>query len=105
MGIKLLELIWSIYTGNAMNSCQILWDDFFQYMPKEAPRVDAIELRFGRFWSLYILDFLKEAKLDIGKDTNLFSTCDLKRYTASKDQTIFGSLRCFPMYIYWTHKT
>lgn len=99
MGIKLLEIVYIIYTGNAVNYWRILWDDFLQYIPKEAPKEDAIELTFSRLWSLYIFDLHKEAKLDMGNDTNLFSTLNLKRYTTSIDQTVLGPLRCFPMYI------
>lgn len=99
MGIKLMELVWSIYTSNAMNYGQILWDDFLQYIPKEAPREDATKLTFARFWSLCILDLHNDAMLDMGDDTKLFATRDLKRYTPSKNQTIFGPLRRLPRYI------
>lgn len=99
MEIKLPEIVRSIYTGNAVNYGQILWDDFLQYIAKEDPREDATELTFARFWSLCILDLHKDAKLDMGNDTNLFSTRDLKSYTASKDQIVFGPLRRLPMYI------
>lgn len=85
MGIKFLELVWSIFTGNAVKFGQFLWDDFLQYIPKETPRQDATELTFARFWSLCILDLHKEAKLDMGDESTLFITRDLKRYTPSKD--------------------
>ena len=56
MGLKLLELVWSIFTDNSINYEQILWDDFLQYIPKESPRQNPIELTFARFWSLCISD-------------------------------------------------
>ena len=96
MGIKLMELVWSIFTGNAMNYSQIIWDDFLQYMSKEAPREDTTELTFAHFWSLCISDLHKDSKLDMGDDTMLFATRDPKRYTPSKDQTKFGPLRRLP---------
>lgn len=99
MGIKLLEIIWSIFMGNAVNYGQILWDDFLQYVSKDAPKEGMNELTFARFWSLCIFDLQKDAKLSLGKDTNLFSSRDLKRYIASKDQTMFGPLRRLPMHI------
>lgn len=82
-----------------VNFGQILWEDFLQYVPKKSPKNDASELTFARFWSLYIYDLHKEAKVSMGDDTSLFITRDLKRYTPSKDQTIFGPLRHLPFYI------
>ena len=38
MGLKLLELVWSNFTGHDVNYGQILWDDFLQYIPKKSPR-------------------------------------------------------------------
>ena len=49
MGIKLLELVRSIFTGNPVNYGQILRDDFLQYIPKESPKEDATVLTFARF--------------------------------------------------------
>ena len=47
MGIKLLEIIWSIYIGNAVNYGIILWDDFLQYISKDAPKEGLKELTFA----------------------------------------------------------
>ena len=49
MGLKLLEIVWSIFTGNAVNDGQILLDDFLQYVPKENPREEPTELTFQAF--------------------------------------------------------
>lgn len=57
------------------------------------------ELTSARVWSLYLVDLHKDANLNLGNDTNLFSARDIKRYTASKDQTIFGPTRRLPIYI------
>ena len=99
MGMKLLDIIWSIYTGNAVNYGQFLWDDFLRYISKDAPKEGMSELTFARFWSLCIFDIHMEAMLSMGNNTNLFSICDLKRYIASKDQTMLGPIRRLPMYI------
>lgn len=99
MGLKLRELVWSLFTGNAVNFGQILWDDFLQYIRKENPKQDATELTFSRYWSLCVSYLYKEAQLGMGDDSTLFITRDLKKYTPSKDQTIFGPLKRLPMYI------
>ena len=67
--------------GNAVTYGQILWDNFFQYIPKKSPREDGNELTFALFWLLCILNLHKDSKLDMGDDTTLFATCDLKRYS------------------------
>ena len=85
MGKQLLDIVWSVYTGNAVNYGQIIWDDFLQYISKDAPKEGMIELTFARFWSLCLVDLHKDAKLSMGSDTNLFSACDLKMYNPSKD--------------------
>ena len=99
MGIKVKELVWSIFTANPVNYGQILWYDFLQYIPKESPRKVATQLTCARFWSLCILDLHKQAMLDMGDDSSLFVTRDLKRYIASKDQSMFGPLRRLPGHI------
>ena len=38
MWLHLLEILWSIFIGNAVNYGQILWDHFLWYLPKENPR-------------------------------------------------------------------
>lgn len=57
------------------------------------------KITFAYVWSLCIFDLHKEANMNMGNDTNLFSTHNLKRYTASKDQTIFGPICRLHMYI------
>ena len=99
MGLKLLELVWSIFTGRDVNYGQILWDDFLQYIPKESPRQNPSELTFARFWSLCISDLHADARIDMGGDINLFVTKDLKRYNPSSDQTIFCPIRRLPTHI------
>ena len=102
MGLKLIELVWSIFIGHDVNYGQILWDDFFQYTLKESPKVNPTELTFARFWSLYISDLHADAKLGMGNDIDLFVTKDLKMYTPSKDQPIFGPIRRLPVHILTT---
>ena len=102
MGLKLLELVWSIFTGHDANYGQILWDDFLQYIPKETLRETPTELTFARFWSLCISDLHRDAKLSMGSDINFFVTRDLKRYPPSKDQYVFEPLRRFPIHILTT---
>ena len=102
MGLKLLELVWSIFTGHDVNYGQILWDDFLQYIPKETPKENPIELTFARFWALCISDLHHDANLNMGNDINLFITRDLKRYAYSKDQSIFGPIRRLPIHILTT---
>lgn len=54
MGIKLMELVWTIYTGNVVNYGQILWDDFLQYIPRklqETKQLSSPLLVSGRFVS------------------------------------------------------
>lgn len=48
MGIELLEIVWSFFTGNTVNYKQILWDYFLKYIPKEATWEDATELTFAK---------------------------------------------------------
>lgn len=102
MGLKQFELVWSIFTGNALNFGKILWDDFLQYISKENPREDPTELTCERFRSIYISDLHKDAKLSMGDEINLFFTRDLKIYTTSKDQSIFKPLRRLPTHILQT---
>ena len=102
MGLKLLELVWSIFTGHDINYGQILWDDFLQYIPKETPKENPTELTFPRFWALYISDLHQDANLSMGSGINFFITCNLKRYAPSKDQSIFGPIRCLPIHILTT---
>lgn len=99
MGIKLIKIMWSFFTGNVVKYGQIVWDDFLQYILKEVPREDATELTFSRLWSLCISELHKDARLDMGDDSTLFFTCDLKRYTLSKDQKFFLPIRRLPRYI------
>ena len=99
MGLKLLELVWSIFTGHDVNYGQILWDDFLQYIPKEHRKENPTELTFARFWSMCILDLHADADIPMGNDTNLFATKDLKRYNPSSDQTLFGPIRRLPTHI------
>ena len=89
MDLKLLELVWSISTGNDVHYGQILWDDFLQYIPKENPRIALTKLTFTHFWSFCISDLHRDARLNMGNDINIFITYDLKRYTPSKDQSKF----------------
>ena len=85
MSLKLLELVWSIFTDNDVNYGQIVWDDFLQYFPKEIPKENPTELTFARFWSLYIFDLHHAAKISMGNDIDFFITRDLKKYVPSKD--------------------
>ncbi|XP_052621215.1 uncharacterized protein LOC111897072 [Lactuca sativa] len=99
MGLKLLELVWSIFTAHDVNYGQIFWDDFLQYIPKESPRENPTELTFARFWSLCISDLHTDAGLSMGNDINLFITKDLKRYNPFTDQYDFGPIRRLPVHI------
>lgn len=100
MGKQLQDTVWSIFTGNGFNYGQINWDDFLQYISKDAPKEGIIELTFARFWSLCIHDLHKDDQLKMGNHTNLFTARDLKRYNLSKDQSVFDPIRRLPMYIF-----
>lgn len=93
MGKPLLDLVWSIFTGNPVNYGHILWEDFLQYVSKGAPKEGMNELTSARFWSLCLVDLHKDANFSLGNDTNLFSARDLKRYIPSKYQSIFSPIR------------
>ena len=99
MGLKLLELVWSIFTSHDVNYGQILRDDFLQYIPKESPREIQTKLTFARFKSLCISDLHADARLSMGNDISLFITKDLKKYNPSKDQSLFGPIRRLPVHI------
>lgn len=99
MGKSLLDIVWSIFTGKPVNYGKIIWEEFLQYVSKGAPKEGMAELTFARFWSLCLVDLHKDANLSMGDDTNLFSARDLKWYNPSKDQFVFGHIRCVPMYI------
>ena len=99
MGLQLLVLVWSTFTGHDVNYGQILWDEFLQYIPKATPRANSTELTFARFWSLCISDLQRDAKISMGSDIHFFETRDLKRYPPSKDQFVFGPLRRLPIHI------
>ncbi|KAL7616498.1 hypothetical protein Lser_V15G02342 [Lactuca serriola] len=107
MGLKLLELVWSIFTGHDVNYGRILWDNFLQYIPKESPRQNPTDLTFARFWSFCISNLHADAGIDMGGDINFFFTKDLKRYNPSSDQTIFGPICKLPTHILSTvgHET
>ncbi|KAL7615706.1 hypothetical protein Lser_V15G03411 [Lactuca serriola] len=98
MGLKLLELVWSIFTGHDVNYGQILWDDFLRYIPKESPKEKPTKLTFARFWSLCILDLHSDTGISMGYDINFFISKDIKRYSPSSDQTPFGPIRRLPTY-------
>ena len=85
MGLKLLELVWSIFTSHDIIYGQILWDDFLQDIPKASPRENPTELTFAMFWSLCSSDLHTDARISMGNDINLFVTKDLKRYNSSSD--------------------
>ena len=99
MGLKLLELVWSIFIGHGVNYGHILWDDFLQYIPKQSLRQNPTELTFARFWSLCISDLHANVGIDMAGDINFFVTKDLKRYNPSSDQTIFDPIRRLPTHI------
>lgn len=46
---QLLDIVWSIDTGNAVNYGQIIGDDFLQYISKDAPKEGMTKLTFARF--------------------------------------------------------
>ena len=79
MGKALLNIVWSIFTRNSVNYENILWEDFLQYVSKGTPKEGKMELKYARFWSMYLIDLNKDANLSLSNDTNLLSARDLKR--------------------------
>lgn len=92
MGKQLLDLLWSIFTGEAVNSETILWDDFIQYIRRKTPREGLTKVTSARFWSQCIRNLHNEAHVSISNDINHVACRDLKRYTLIKDQPILDIL-------------
>lgn len=99
MGKPLLDIVWSIFIGNAMNYGNILWDDFLQYVSIGSPKEGIMEITSTKYWYMCLIDLQKDAQLKVGYNTNLFSYRDLKRFNPSKDQSLFGHIRLLLMHI------
>lgn len=89
MGIPLLEIVWSIFTGNPVNYGNNLWEDFLQYISKGNPKERMLELTSARFWSLCLVDLHKDANLSLGNDTKI-KTSVLVFYSYSVGFTILS---------------
>lgn len=98
-GKAILDLLWSIFTGEPVDFGSILWDDLLSYVGRNQPRQGLTDVTSARFWSLCIKDLHSTTNISLGAYINFFVCRKHKRYSLPKDQTIFGPIRQLPLHI------